>query len=111
MKITLKGFQEDAVIKLVRYLRGAAKDCKTGDRQSVCLSSPTGSGKTVMLTSAIELMLRGDEEHAPVADATFLWITDQPELNVQTRKKMLATSSVLDTNTLVIIDAGFDQET
>jgi type III restriction enzyme len=75
MKITLKEFQDEAVIKLVRYLRGAAKDSKSGDRQSVCLSSPTGSGKTVMLTSAIELMLRGDEEHAPVADASFLWIS------------------------------------
>jgi len=111
MKLTLKEFQDDAVIKLVRYMRAAARDSRSGDLQSVCLSSPTGSGKTVMLTSAIELILDGDDEHAPISDATFLWITDQPELNVQTRKKMLATSSVLDSERLVIIDAGFDQET
>ena len=111
MKLTLKEFQDDAVAKLVRHLRAAARDSRTGDLQSVCLSSTTGSGKTVMLTSTIELILTGDDERAPISDATFLWVTDQPELNVQTRKKMLATSSVLDSERLLIIDSGFDQET
>lgn len=110
MKLTLKEFQEEAVIKLVRHLRGAGRDSRSGDRQSVCLSSTTGSGKTVMLTRAIELLLQGDDEHAPISDAAFLWITDQPELNEQTRKKMLATSSVLNSETLVSIDASFDAE-
>lgn len=110
MKLLLKEFQEDGVLKLVRNLRAAAKESRTGDRQAVSLSSPTGSGKTVMLTRAIELVLKGDDEHGPIADATFLWITDQPELNTQTRKKMLATSSVLNAETLVVIDAAFDRE-
>ena len=110
MKLLLKQFQEDAVTRLVRHLRGAAKDSRSGDHQAVCLSSTTGSGKTVMLTRAIELLLQGDEEHAPIADATFLWITDQPELNEQTRKKMVATSSVLNAENLVVIDASFDEE-
>ena len=43
-------------------------------------------------------------------DATFLWITDQPELNEQTRKKMLATSSVLNNDNLVVIDSTFKDE-
>ena len=111
MKITLKDFQEVAVGRLVRYLRGAARDSLSGDRQSVCLSSTTGSGKTVMLTCAIELILEGDGEHPPIADAAFLWITDDPQLNEQTRKKMLATSSALKTEQLVVIDASFDEET
>src|SRR5690349_2803078 len=99
MKLLLKEFQEEAVNKLVKHLRGAAKDSLSGDRQAVGLSSTTGSGKTVMLTRAIELVLQGDDENAPLADATFLWVTDQPELNLQTRKKMLATSSVLNAET------------
>src|ERR1035437_2899096 len=110
MKLPLKYFQDDAVVKLVRYIRGAAKDSRSGDRQSVCLSSPTGSGKTVMLTRAIELILQGDEEQAPISDATFLWVTDQPELNEQTRRKMLATSSVLTSEILLVLDASYDQE-
>jgi len=88
-----------------------AKDSKAGDLQAVCLASTTGSGKTVMLTSAIEKLLSGDDDNAPISDATFLWITDQPELNEQTRKKMLGSSSVLDTERLIVIDAAFDQET
>lgn len=110
MKLILKDFQDEAVVKLVRNLRAAAKESKSGDRQAVSLSSPTGSGKTVMLTRAIEMILKGDDEHAPIPDATFLWITDQPELNTQTRKKMLGTSTVLNGDTLVVIDATFDRE-
>jgi type III restriction enzyme len=110
MKLVLKEFQEEAVARLVRHLRSAARDSRSGDRQAVCLSSTTGSGKTVMLTRAIELVLEGDEGHGPMSDATFLWITDQPELNEQTRKKMLKTSSVLDAEHLVVIDASFDHE-
>lgn len=110
MKLLLKEFQEEAVAKLVRYLRAAARDAKSGDNQAVSLASTTGSGKTVMLTSAIERILQGDDDAAPLTDATFLWITDQPELNEQTRKKMLATSNVLDSDRLVVIDASFNPE-
>src|SRR6266446_2600457 len=110
MKLILKEFQDDAVVKLVRNMRAAAKEAIKGDRQAVSLSSPTGSGKTVMLTRAIELILTGDDEHAPIPDATFLWITDQPELNTQTRKKMLTTSTVLNPDSLVVIDATFNRE-
>lgn len=110
MKLLLKEFQEDAVTKLVRYMRAAGKDSKAGDPQAVSLTSTTGSGKTVMLTRAIELVLQGDDDAAPIEDATFLWITDQPELNEQTRKKMLTTSSVLNTERLIVIDASYNQE-
>ena len=44
-------------------------------------------------------------------DATFLWITDQPELNEQTRRKMIGTSSILDSERLIVIDTSFNQET
>ena len=109
MKLLLKEFQEDAVSKLVRYMRVAARESKR-DHQAVSLSSTTGSGKTVMLTSAIELILQGDDDAAPMEDATFLWITDQPELNEQTRRKMLNTSSILDIERLIVIDTSFTQE-
>lgn len=111
MKLVLKDFQDRAVAKLVRFLRAAGKDSKAGDLQAVSLASTTGSGKTVMVTAAIELVLRGDDDSAPISDATFLWITDQPELNEQTLKKMLATSSLLTKDNLIVIDAAFDQET
>lgn len=111
MKLLLKDFQTEAVEKLVKQLRRAAKEAKTDELQSVCLSSATGSGKTVMLTAAIELLVEGDDSSPPIPGATFLWVTDQPELNEQTRRKMLASSSVLTAERLVVIDASFDQET
>lgn len=111
MKLLLKEFQTEAVGRLVKQLRRAAREAKTGDLQSVGLASPTGSGKTVMVTAAIEAIIQGDDEVGPDADATFLWITDQPELNEQTRRKMLAASSVLSSDRLVVIDASFDHET
>lgn len=110
MKLVLKDFQDAAVADLVRRLRQAAKEAKDGDLQSVALSSPTGSGKTVMAAAGIEALLRGDDRHGPDPEATFLWITDQPELNEQTRRKMLETSSALKMSNVVVIEPSFDQE-
>ena len=42
-------------------------------------------------------------------DATFLWLSDQPEINEQTRRKMIETSN-LSTSQLIVVDASFDQE-
>lgn len=111
MKLLLKDFQADKVNEFVMQLRLAAREVKYGQPQSVALSSPTGSGKTVMAAAAIERLLRGDDEHGPDAGATFLWITDQPELNEQTRRKMLEASSALGPSNVAVIDPSFDQET
>jgi type III restriction enzyme len=111
VKLVLKDFQDAAVAHLVRRLRQAAREAKDGDLQSVALSAPTGSGKTVMAAAAIEALLQGDDRHGPDPEATFLWITDQPELNEQTRRKMLQASSALKPSNVVVIDSSFDQET
>lgn len=110
MNIELREFQQTAVTKFVQQLRKAARDARDGELQAVSLSSPTGSGKTVMLIEAIERILQGDDSHGPQPDATFLWLTDQPELNLQTRDKMLAFSTVLTSSTLTVLDAEFDAE-
>jgi type III restriction enzyme len=96
---------------LVQKLRRAARDAREGELQSVALSSPTGSGKTVMAAAAIETLLVGDADHKPNPQTTFLWITDQLDLNEQTRRKMLETSVALGPSNVVVIDTSFDQET
>lgn len=63
-----------------------------------------------MATSAIERIAQGDDRAGPRRDARFLWITDQPELNEQTRRKMLDASSTLGPSKLVVVDAAFDRE-
>ena len=62
-----------------------------------------------MATAAIEKLMEGDGEYAAVPDATFLWLSDQPEINEQTRRKMIETSN-LGGSQLIVVDASFDQE-
>lgn len=112
MKLLLKDFQSEAVAEYVQKLRRAAKDVgEDGELQSVVLSSPTGSGKTVMAAAAIEALMAGDADYGPDPAATFLWISDQPELNDQTRRKMLEASSEFGPSNVVVLDSSFDQET
>jgi type III restriction enzyme len=109
MKIELKEFQVDAVSDLIDQLDSARYEASKGRAQAVSVASPTGSGKTVIATAVIERILEGGDTHPADPDATFLWITDQPELNEQTRNKMLATSSVLTPARLETINGGFDR--
>lgn len=110
MKLLLKDFQVNAVDQVVRHLRRAAREAVEGDPQAVSLSAPTGSGKTIMATAAIERLIAGDDDAGPHPQATFLWITDQPELNEQTRRKMLLGSSLLNPSNLIVLDSTFDSE-
>ncbi|HVM06924.1 MAG TPA: DEAD/DEAH box helicase family protein [Acidimicrobiales bacterium] len=112
MKIVLKDFQQTYASDLVKKLRSAARESRSGDLQAVSLVSATGSGKTAMVTAAIEDLLTGDADHGGIPDATFLWISDQPELNTQTRRKMNETSSLLDESRLVVVggsELGHDE--
>lgn len=109
MKITLKQFQDDAVAALFKKTQTASRDADSGERWAIILASPTGSGKTVIVSALLERILVGDETHQGNPDATFLWLTDQPELNEQTRRKFLANSTVFPPSRLVTIDATFDK--
>ncbi len=111
MRLVLKDFQTDVVENLLAKLRLAAREAnQSRELQAVGLSAPTGSGKTVMVTAAMERLLQGDDENQPIPDAAFLWITDQPQLNEQTRRKMLKDSSLFTEANLVTIGTAFDQE-
>lgn len=110
MNILLKAFQDDAVAEMLTELRNASREATGGRPQAIVLASPTGSGKTVMATAVIETLIQGNELLQPDREATFLWLSDQPELNEQTRRKMLAASTVLGPHELVVIDATFDEE-
>lgn len=112
MKVLLKDFQERAVDDLVGAFHLASNEVRQSPRskQAAWLAAPTGSGKTLIATAAIERLLEGDKNYSPIPDATFLWLSDQPELNEQTRRKMLSSSSVLGPSDLVVIGSSFDEE-
>jgi len=110
MKIELKPFQEIAAQKLLSHVKKARKGVLDKDNQAIILSSPTGSGKTVILTQLIEWILQGDEETEGDKDAVFIWLSDMPELNLQSRDKILQQSSDLSGSILEVIESPFNQE-
>lgn len=110
MRYELLDYQRDAARLVVERLQ-LGRDLWTGSRMlsSFALSAITGAGKTVIAAAVIEALLHGSADLDAEADAkaTFLWITDDPALNRQTRNKMLDASDLLLPNTLIEIDEGF----
>jgi type III restriction enzyme len=110
MKLILKVFQENAVEKLFQYARSARREVEEGgDAQALVLASPTGSGKTMIATALMERIVEGDDTHPGDPNATFLWLTDAPDLNEQSRRKILDGSSAFGFDELITIESTFDQ--
>lgn len=110
MKIELKPFQETAAARMREALNNAQREVRRGGPQAIVLSSPTGSGKTVTITALIERIYRGYESYPADRDATFLWLSDSPELNAQSRDKIVQQSDVFEEPNLVMIEPPFSQE-
>ncbi len=112
MKIKLLDFQTDKTSELVKKTLTAQKIVTEdpSQPQAVLLSSPTGSGKTVMLVAALEALLEGDDDRLGNPELTVLWLSDSPELNEQSRQKFLACSTVFTSGRLETIEATFDRQ-
>jgi len=110
VNIELKGFQEEAARQLLRYVVRAREEARHGDAQAIVLSSPTGSGKTVTITALMEWIYEGHENTMGDSEAVFLWLSDSPELNQQSRDKILRQSSVFQESNLIIIEPPFSQK-
>lgn len=112
MKVALKDYQRVAATSVVRGLRRATRDfTEEQEYSALSLSAPTGAGKTVIATAVIERLFSGDDSAPGDSDAAVLWVTDDPSLNEQTRRKMLTASTELKPAQLVTLDAAFDQPT
>jgi type III restriction enzyme len=112
MNLELKEFQQEAVVRLRDEVSWAKKEsCERGRPQAVVLASPTGSGKTVITTCLMEEIIAGTDKIPAEPGAVFLWLSDQPELNEQSRKKIAAITSQFNEQDLVIVDTNFDQST
>ena len=111
MKLQLMDFQTIAVKQIATYIRNTKSLIKEGNPQAIVLASPTGSGKTVIVAALIEMIFQGADEILAEPDAVFLWLSDQPELNEQSRRKIASVSSRLKEADLIVVDSDFDQET
>lgn len=110
MRYELRDYQRDAAIEVLKRLRRGRRDWQEDrERSSFALSAITGSGKTVIATAVIEALLFGSTDLDTDADprVAFLWITDDPALNRQTRARMFDASELLAPTSLVEVDESF----
>jgi type III restriction enzyme len=110
MRISLKDFQICAADELMARLQTAGDGAGRKQPQAVILSSPTGSGKTVIITEMIERILGGHEGGGPDPKAVFLWLSDSPELNEQSKNKIEDVADKLFDNSLETIEYPFNLE-
>ncbi|OBJ98402.1 type III restriction endonuclease subunit R [Mycolicibacterium fortuitum] len=112
MKFTLKDYQEDAVDDVLNRLeRARAAWERDGKESSVALTAPTGAGKTVMAAAVIEALFYGSEkfDFDPDEGAVVLWFSDDPNLNDQTRMRLMDASEKFTSSDLVTIEPPFSK--
>jgi hypothetical protein len=110
MEYDLFDYQREAATQVLQSLARGRRDWDEYNSLSAfALSAITGSGKTVIATAVIEAVIHGssDLDCDPDPEAVFLWVTDDPALNRQTRNKMLAASDLLDPIRLIILENEF----
>ena len=112
MKFTLKDYQVDAVADILRNLSSARTLYKMSQPpvpSSFSLTATTGAGKTVMAAAAIEALFWGNEsfDFDPDPGAVVLWFSDDPNLNEQTRNRLMDASEKFTYANLVRIEPPF----
>ena len=79
--------------------------------QVVSLQAPTGSGKTIIMSALIEDILFGSEQFTEQQEAIFVWLSDSPQLNEQSKQKIeLKADKIRLDQCVVISDESFDME-
>ena len=117
MKVNLIAFQDKAVKELRIDIADALDHYRRrGKTQVVSLQAPTGAGKTIIAAALIEDIFFGSTladgttfEEQP--EAIFVWLSDSPELNAQSKQKIeLKTSKLRFGQCITIVEDSFDME-
>ena len=117
MKVNLIAFQDKAVKELRVDVADALDSYRRRKKtQVVSLQAPTGAGKTIIAAALIEDIFFGSTlvdgttfEEQP--EAIFVWLSDSPELNAQSKQKIeLKTSKLRFGQCVTIVEDSFDME-
>lgn len=111
MKFDLKDFQTSSARAILDELDDARVASRKGKLQAVVLSAPTGSGKTITVAAVIDWTFGGTDGIPARPNTTFLWLSDSPELNQQSKGKLLAACDNVPFHRLITVDSeSFDEE-
>lgn len=112
MKVELFPFQRKAVNDLRMRVANALNSYHmTKVPQVVSLQAPTGSGKTIIMAALIEDIYFGTERFSEQPDAIFVWLSDSPALNEQSKQKIdLKADRIRFGQCVTIEDSSFDME-
>ena len=112
MKVELFPFQRKAVDDLrVRIANALNSYRSTSVPQVISLQAPTGAGKTIIMAALIEDIYFGTERFAEQPDAIFVWLSDSPALNEQSKQKIdLKADRIRFGQCVTIEDSSFDME-
>ena len=117
MKVDLISFQEKAVKELRLDIAEAFGTYQRRHKtQVVSLQAPTGAGKTIIAAALIENIYFGTTladgtTYAEQPKAIFVWLSDSPELNEQSKAKIeLKTSKLRFGQCVTISEDSFDME-
>jgi type III restriction enzyme len=105
MKLELKTFQTTAARDIISELADARDSVAKGKVQAVILSAPTGSGKTITLAQVIDLTFGGGDGISARPETVFLWLSDSPELNIQSKNKLVNACDELPYYKMVTIES------
>lgn len=113
MKVELFPFQKTALARLRQSVATALGNYRsTHTPQVVSYTAPTGAGKTIVMSALIEDIYYGDELYPEQPEAIFIWLSDSPQLNEQSRLKIDLKADKIRLNQCVVIsDDAFDMET
>lgn len=115
MKFTLKSYQEEAVGDVLKQLKNAKTSWDSMQmRTSFSLTATTGAGKTVMAAAVFEALFYGDDDYdffEPNPGAVVIWFSDSPDLNTQSRNRLIQASDRLNMSDLVEVQNTFNRET
>ncbi|MBQ8656274.1 MAG: DEAD/DEAH box helicase family protein [Prevotella sp.] len=106
-------FQKRALAQLRDHCAAAHNEYRNSQQnQVVSFTAPTGAGKTIIMSALIEDILFGNEKYVEQPDAIFVWLSDSPELNLQSKEKIDTKADKIRLNQCVVIsDDSFDRET
>ncbi|MDR0673109.1 MAG: DEAD/DEAH box helicase family protein [Zoogloeaceae bacterium] len=108
MRTALFPFQETALADLHEKIQKAHTLWSEKDPQVISFSAPTGAGKTIIMAALFEEIFFGHAGGVAAPDSVFVWLSDMPELNEQTRLKIESKADKFYARNIRLIDSAFD---